>query len=196
MPNLRHQRTASMTTENWWWASVLLLVFIFFLPCSLMCRLWLVLLWVGDMQTWVILDCKSFFSYYLIPISGSIKPINFCHERTPSWDDESLVIRCIIKANILQFELRVGLYITDANMGIWSFHKYIMFLLFYTPVWLTLPVHLTLFSHLSFLSLMLLSQHSGGYSIQAEERRLLLLCFVFLEAKGRSKYKNKSNWLK
>lgn len=43
-PNLRHQRTASMTPENWWWASVLLLVFLFSLPCSLMCRLWLVLL--------------------------------------------------------------------------------------------------------------------------------------------------------
>ena len=43
-PNLRHQRTASMTPENWWWASVLLLVFIFSLPSSLMCRLWLLLL--------------------------------------------------------------------------------------------------------------------------------------------------------
>lgn len=108
LPNLRHQRTASMTPENWWWASILGLVSTLFLSSSLMYRLWLVLLWVGDMQTWVILDCKSFFSNYLIPLSGSIKPISFCRKCTPSWDNESFVKRCIIRANILQFWAKSG----------------------------------------------------------------------------------------
>lgn len=40
-PNATHQRPTIVTLENGWWASILLLLFICFLPSSLMCHCWL-----------------------------------------------------------------------------------------------------------------------------------------------------------
>lgn len=116
LPNLKHQRAASMSPENWWWASVLLLLFIFFPSLKLNVSSlagFIMSGWHVDMSNiglWGL-----FFSNYLILLSGSIKPINFCYKCTPSWVNESLVKRCIIKANILKSKLKMGLYLAKAE---------------------------------------------------------------------------------